>query len=130
MLRLLAALAVLLLARGLVWADDEIVGLEGFGGSARARAVLEERGFVVTEETRHQIFSFYVNASCAFVTTDALLHTYFANVEESLAKLTEVRRTTLVEWIDAMHADASCDPSSSRPRTRVSRRTSAIPTGV
>jgi hypothetical protein len=102
--RSLAALAVLLLASGVARAEDEIVGLGAFGGSARARAVLEERGFVVTEETRHQIFSFYVHASRVFVTTDALLHTYFANVEESMAKLRRARASALVRWIDAMRA--------------------------
>jgi len=78
---------VLLLAAAAAVADDTVVGVDAFGGSPTARKLLLERGFVVTDETQRQIFSFYVHASRVFVTTDALLHAYFANLEEALARI-------------------------------------------
>ncbi len=79
--------AGLLLLGGVAAQEPDVEGLQEFGGSARAREVLLKRGFVATDETRRQIFSFYVEHERIFVTTDCLLHAYHSNVEESLLAL-------------------------------------------
>jgi len=90
----LPAFLLLLAAVGLAQ-EPEILGLERFGGSPRARETLLERGFVVTDETCHQIFSFYIGQDRVFVTTDCLLHAYFVNLEESLRGLESRQREGL-----------------------------------
>jgi len=87
--------AVLLLLRALAAQEPDVEGMQQFGGSAQAREVLLKRGFFVTDETRRQIFSFYVESERIFVTTDCLLHAYHANVEESLVALERLQSARL-----------------------------------
>jgi hypothetical protein len=76
-------------------ADEEILGLENFGGSDEALAMLLAQGFVVTDETYRQICSFYIHRRPAFITTDALLYAYFVNVEQALLRLEEKQAADL-----------------------------------
>ena len=92
-------LAFLLLLAPVSAEDAEVRGLEAFAGSPRARRTLLERGFVVTDATCRQIFSFYVAQRRVFVTTDSALHAYFVNVEESLRALQVRQSARLVGWI-------------------------------
>jgi hypothetical protein len=95
-----AAVASLLLVAAVTLAQEPVShGIDRFGGSPRARETLLRRGFVVTDETCRQIFSFYIGQDRVFVTTDSLLHAYFVNVEESFKALEMLQSQRLYKLV-------------------------------
>jgi hypothetical protein len=82
---------------------DEVVGLENFGGSDEALAMLLEQGFVVTDETYRQICTFYNDRGPPyFITTDSVLFAYYVNLQDGLMKLEEKQAEKLPSIIRAV----------------------------
>ncbi len=82
----------------------QVENLDRFGGSPEARKVLLERGFVVTDERRRQICSFYIHSDAVFVTTDALLYAYYANLEKGVLDLERRQARLLPPLLDKLAA--------------------------
>jgi hypothetical protein len=82
---------------------DEVVGLENFGGSDEALAMLLAQGFVVTDETYRQICTFYNDRGPPyFITTDSVLFAYYVNLQDGLMKLEERQAERLPPIIRAV----------------------------
>ncbi|MGD8719448.1 MAG: DUF3160 domain-containing protein [Candidatus Zixiibacteriota bacterium] len=69
-------------------------------GTPEQRRLLRDHGFVVTDETYNQIFSFYtVGIGGAFITTDSALYAYFINLEYALQELELAQAEKLPELL-------------------------------
>lgn len=77
-----------------------VKGIEAFGGSAEARALLAKNGFVVADPAFMQIFEPYIRGESlpSFITTDSAWHTYHVLLEEGVKNLEEVQSQRLLRF--------------------------------
>lgn len=77
---------------------------------------LRDHGFVVTDETYHQICSFYIhNENPSFITTDSALYAYFVNLEESLYRLELAQADRLPQLLKKLRSRLAKERAKYRP---------------
>ncbi len=92
---------------------DAVKGIEAFGGSAEARAILARNGFVVADPAFKQIFEPYIKSPQveepsekhpmgeslpSFITTDSAWHTYHVLLEEGVKDMEGVQSQELLRF--------------------------------
>lgn len=74
-------------------------GMEHFGGSEAAKALLATNGFVVADPAFKQIFEPYIgNPLPSFITPDSAWHTYHVLLEEGVKELETIQSQRLVRF--------------------------------
>lgn len=61
---------------------SKVEGLDKYTGPEEGKALLAQRGLLVSPETEQQLFDFYSGSLPYFITTDAALHTYRVILEK------------------------------------------------
>jgi HEAT repeat protein len=92
---------------------NAVRGIQAFGGSAAARKLLRENGFVVSDPVFKQIFEAYIRSPeteapsqehpmgqtlPSFITPDSAWHTYHVLLEEGVKQLEEVQAQRLLQF--------------------------------
>jgi hypothetical protein len=121
----LAACLGLCLTSGLALAASydlkQLKGIEAFSGSADARKILAQNGFVVADPAFKQIFEPYIKSPQfkepsenrpmgeslpSFITTDSAWHTYHVLLEEGVKEMEEKHSQTLLQFSSRLLAGA------------------------
>jgi hypothetical protein len=100
-------------ASAAVYELKEVRGMEAFGGSADARKILAQNGFVVADPAFKQVFEPYIKSPQvkepsekrpmgeslpSFITADSAWHTYHVLLEEGVKDMEEVQSHTLLRF--------------------------------
>lgn len=90
----------------------KVEGMEHFGGSTQARALLARNGFVVSDPFFRQLFEPYIKTQLPlFITTDSAWHTYHVLLEEGVKELEQIQSRRLAKFsrllLDAANAQAA-----------------------
>jgi hypothetical protein len=114
----ICAIIVLLLANTVFPDSSAHYDLEGvqymdrFIGSEKAKEMLVERGFVVTDQQFNQMFGAYIAhdydrpAPAKFITVDSAWHTYHVLLEESVKQLEKDQAANLLAFSKKLHEKA------------------------